>query len=138
MVDMDNKGQISVEVILFVAIVLFIVLAVGYYISDQSEQNNIATATRLGAENATTSMGITNPGMMPVRVDAVQMNGDQNITLIINLSYSSTQIKNTTLNGVYIALTSQGYSPQKGIGLNNYIQNLTMNTSRHNYTIQVA
>ena len=134
---MDNKGQISVEFILFLAIVLVIVLAVGYFISDQSEQNNIATATRLGAENATTSMGITNPGIMPVRVEAIQMNGNQNITVIINLSYSSTQIANTTLTGVYNALTSQGYAPQKGIVLNN-IQNLTINTSRHKYTIQVA
>jgi uncharacterized protein (UPF0333 family) len=137
MVAMDNKGQISVEFILFLAIVLVIVLAVGYFISDQSEQNSIATATRLGAENATTSMGITNPGIMPVRVEAIQMNGNQNITVIINLSYSSTQIANTTLTGVYNALTSQGYAPQKGIVLNN-IQNLTINTSRHKYTIQVA
>lgn len=138
MVAMDNKGQISVEMILFLAIILFIVLAVGYFISDQNEQNNIATATRLGAENATTSMGITNPGMMPVRVEAIQMNGNQNITVIINLSYSSTQIKNTTLTGVYNTLTSQGYSPQKGIVSPNNIQNLTINTSRHKYTIQVA
>lgn len=134
---MDNNGQISAEFILFLAIILLIVLTVGYFISDQSEQNNIATATRLGAENATTSMGITNPGMMPVKVETIQMNGNQNINLIINLSYSSPSITNITLNGVYNTLTSQGYSPQKGIKLNN-IQNLTMNTSRHNYTIKVA
>jgi hypothetical protein len=137
MIAMDNNGQISAEFILFLAIILLIVLTVGYFISDQSEQNNIATATRLGAENATTSMGITNPGMMPVKVETIQMNGNQNINLIINLSYSSPSITNITLNGVYNTLTSQGYSPQKGIKLNN-IQNLTMNTSRHNYTIKVA
>jgi uncharacterized protein (UPF0333 family) len=137
MIAMDNNGQISAEFILFLAIILLIVLAVGYFISDQSEQNNIATATRLGAENATTSMGITNPGMMPVRVETIQMNGNQNITLIINLSYSSIQIKNITLTGVYNTLISQGYSPQKGIVSNN-IQNLTINTSRHKYTIKVA
>lgn len=138
MVSMDNKGQISVELVLFLAIILFIVLAAGYFISDQSEQNNIATATRLGAENATTSMGITNPGMMPVKVESIQMNGNQNITIIIQLSYSTAQITTTTLNGVYNALTSQGYSPQKGIAPLNNLKNITLNTSRHNYTILVA
>jgi len=134
---MDNKGQISVEFILFLAIVLIIVLAVGYFIFDQSEQNNIATATRLGATNATTAMGITTPGMLPVRVDAIQMSGTQNITVLIQLSYKSTQIQNTTLNGVYNSLTAQGYSPQKK-SVSNIVQNLTLNTTRHNYNIRLA
>jgi uncharacterized protein (UPF0333 family) len=137
MVTMDNKGQISVEFILFVGFILAIILVIGVYAGDQNEQNNIATATRLGAVNATTSMGITNPGMLPVSVNSVQMSGTGNITLIINLSYTSTQIQNTTLTGVYNALTSQGYAPQKNsIGYN--IQNLTFNTSRHNYAISVS
>lgn len=134
---MDSKGQISVEFILFLAFVLVVVLALGYYISDQNEQNNIATATKLGAVNATTYMVTTTPGMLPVQVNSIQTNGSQNITVIINLSYTSNQIKNTTLTGVYNALTSQGYVPQKTIVSNN-IQNLTVNTTRHVYKIWVA
>lgn len=140
MITMDTRGQISVEFILFLALVLLVVLAFAYFISDQSEQNNIATATRLGAQNATTAMGITTPGMIPVRVDGIQMNGNQNITIIINLSYSSPQIQNTTLTGVYNALTSLGYTltQNKDSSPEKYIQNLTLNTTKHNYTIQVT
>ena len=110
---MDGKGQISVELILILAFILLVVLVVAYYASDQSEQNNIATVTRLGATNATTAMGITTPGMLPVRVDAIQMSGTQNITVSINLNYKNDLIQNTTLTGVYNSLTAQGYSPQK-------------------------
>ena len=134
---MDGKGQISVELILILAFILLVVLVVAYYASDQSEQNNIATVTRLGATNATTAMGITTPGMLPVRVDAIQMSGTQNITVSINLNYKNDLIQNTTLTGVYNSLTAQGYSPQKK-STSNIIQNLTLNTTRHNYNIMLA
>jgi len=134
---MDGKGQISVELILILAFILLVVLVVAYYASDQSEQNNIATVTRLGATNATTAMGITTPGMLPVRVDAIQMSGTQNITVSINLNYKNNLIQNTTLTGVYNSLTAQGYSPQKK-SVSNIIQNLTLNTTRHNYNIMLA
>lgn len=134
---MDGKGQISVELILILAFILLVVLVVAYYASDQSEQNNIATVTRLGATNATTAMGITTPGMLPVRVDAIQMSGTQNITVSINLNYKNNLIQNTTLTGVYNSLTAQGYSPQKK-STSNIIQNLTLNTTRHNYNIMLA
>lgn len=134
---MDEKGQISVELILILAFILLVVLVAAYYVSDQSEQNNIATATRLGATNATTAMGITTPGMLPVRVDAIQMSGTQNITVLIQLSYKSTQIQNTALTGVYNSLTAQGYSPKMN-NVSNIVQNLTLNTSRHNYNIRLA
>jgi hypothetical protein len=134
---MDGKGQISVELILILAFILLVVLVVAYYASDQSEQNNIATVTKLGATNATTAMGITTPGMLPVRVDAIQMSGTQNITVLINLSYKNNLIQNTTLTGVYNSLSAQGYSPQKK-STSNIIQNLTLNTTRHNYNIMLA
>nr|WP_319372665.1 class III signal peptide-containing protein [uncultured Methanobacterium sp.] len=134
---MDGKGQISVELILILAFILLVVLVVAYYASDQSEQNNIATVTRLGATNATTAMGITTPGMLPVRVDAIQISGTQNITVSINLNYKNNLIQNTTLTGVYNSLTAQGYSPQKK-SVSNIIQNLTLNTTRHNYNIMLA
>lgn len=138
---MDGKGQISVELILILAFILLVVLVVAYYVSDQSEQNNIATATRLGATNATTAMGITTPGMLPVRVDAIQMSGTQNITVLINLNYKNDPIQNTALTGVYNSLISQGYSPKKNMNsnpTNPIIQNLTLNTTRHNYNIMLA
>lgn len=134
---MDGKGQISVELILILAFILLVVLVVAYYVSDQSEQNSIATATRLGATNATTAVAITTPGMLPVQVESIQMSGTQNITVLINLNYKNDPIQNTTLTGVYNSLTAQGYSPQKK-SVSNIIQNLTLNTTRHNYNIKLA
>ncbi len=134
---MDEKGQISVELILILGFILLVVLVVAYYVTDQSEQNNIATATRVGATNATTALAITTPGMLPVQVESIQMNGAQNITVLIQLSYKSTQIQNFTLTGVYNSLIAQGYSPQKK-SVSNIIQNLTLNTTKHNYNIMLA
>ena len=64
---MDEKGQLSVEVILFVAIILFIVLGVGVFVNEQSVKNSIATAVRFGAENGTTEMGISNPELYQLK-----------------------------------------------------------------------
>ena len=50
---MDQRGQISIEYILLVAIVLVIVVIFGLIITDQNEQNNVASAVQLGAANAT-------------------------------------------------------------------------------------
>jgi uncharacterized protein (UPF0333 family) len=97
---MDEKGQLSVEVILFVAIILFIVLGVGVFVNEQSVKNSIATATRFGAENGTTEMGISN---------SIQMDGTQKVT--IHLSREVTQNeKNAILKSVQRSLSSQGYS----------------------------
>jgi uncharacterized protein (UPF0333 family) len=106
---MDEKGQLSVEVILFVAIILFIVLGVGVFVNEQSVKNSIATATRFGAENGTTEMGISNPGTLPVKVNSIQMDGTQKVT--IHLSREVTQNeKNAILKSVQRSLSSQGYS----------------------------
>jgi uncharacterized protein (UPF0333 family) len=134
---MEERGQLSAEYILFFGLILVIILAFAYYVSDQSEQNNIATAARIGAENATTEMGILNSTMAPVRVTAIQMTGTQNITISISLSYKPPGVQNSILNSVYNSLVSQGYNPQKNIVSNN-IQDLTLNTSKHNYNISLA
>ncbi|MCC7550126.1 MAG: class III signal peptide-containing protein [Methanobacterium sp.] len=137
MITMEERGQLSAEYILFFGLILVIILAFAYYVSDQSEQNNIATAARIGAENATTEMGILNSTMAPVRVTAIQMTGTQNITISISLSYKPPGVQNSILNSVYNSLVSQGYNPQKNIVSNN-IQDLTLNTSKHNYNISLA
>jgi uncharacterized protein (UPF0297 family) len=75
--------------------------------------------------------------MAPVRVTAIQMTGTQNITISISLSYKPPGVQNSILNSVYNSLVSQGYNPQKNIVSNN-IQDLTLNTSKHNYNISLA
>jgi len=135
---MDSKGQLSAEYILMLGFVLLIVLAVAFYAGNENEQNSISSATRSGATNATTALTVTTPGMLPVRVESIEMSGTGNITLLIKLSNKNAQIQNITLTGVYNSLTSQGYSPLKNIDSNEIIQNLNLNTSKHNYTISLA
>ena len=135
---MDSKGQLSAEYILMLGFVLLIVLAVAFYAGNENEQNSISSATMSGATNATTALSVTTPGMLPVRVESIEMSGTGNITLLIKLSNKNAQIQNITLTGVYNSLTSQGYSPLKNIDSNEIIQNLNLNTSKHNYTISLA
>ncbi len=57
---MDQKAQISIEYILLVAIILVVVLVFALIITNENEQNNVATAAQLGASNATANMVFTN------------------------------------------------------------------------------
>jgi uncharacterized protein (UPF0333 family) len=105
---MDSKGQLSAEYILLLGFFLLIIFAVASYAGNENEQNSIATATRLGADNATAALSITTPGMFPVRVESINMSGTENITLTIYLSDNNDQIKTAVLTGVKNSLTSQG------------------------------
>ena len=58
---MDDRAQISVELILFLAFVLAIVLVFATYIADANEKNIIETSVKLGAENATSTMSLKAP-----------------------------------------------------------------------------
>lgn len=130
---MDSKGQISVEYILFLGFVLALILVIVSYVGEQNEQNTIATATRLGAANASAEIGIVNNNVRPIRVSKVDMTGGTNINITIFLSDSNlTEIqKQTILSGVQQSIESSGYTVQ------NAGKNLTITTSRHNYLIKL-
>jgi|GEM_PF-454597 len=134
MINMDSRGQLSAEYILIVGFILAIVLIVAVYVSDQSEQNTIATATRLGAANASAEIGIMNRNITPIRVDKIVMTGGNNINITIFLSNSiiSTDQRQNIIAGVEQSIESAGYS------VNNYGDNLTLNTSKHNYFIKLS
>lgn len=131
---MESRGQISVEYILIIGFILALVLIVAVYASDQSEQNTIATATRLGASNASAEIGIMNVNIAPIRVEKIEMTSGSNINITIFLSNSavSTDQKQSILAGVAQSIESAGYS------VNNYGNNLTLNTSKHNYFIKLS
>lgn len=131
---MDNKGQLSAEYILIVAFILAVVLIVAVYVSDQSEQNTIATASRLGAANASAEIGIMNRNVTPIRVAKIDMTSGTNINITIYLSNSiiSTDQQQSIIAGVAQSIEASGYS------VNNQGNNLTLNTSRHNYFIKLA
>ncbi len=134
MINMDSRGQLSAEYILIVGFILAIVLIVAVYVSDQNEQNTIATAARLGATNASAEIGIINRNITPIRVDKIVMTGGNNINITIFLSNStiSTNQRQNIIAGVEQTIESSGYS------VNNNGNNLTLNTSKHNYFITLS
>ena len=85
MITMDSRGQLSAEYILLVGFVLAVVLIFAWYVSDQSEQNTIATAVRVGASNASAEIGIMNTTTMPIRVNKVDMTSGEKINITIFL-----------------------------------------------------
>lgn len=131
---MDGRGQISIEVVFFVAIVVVIVLVFASIMGDQNEQNMVSSAVKLGAENATTNMVITNTGMTPVRVTSVSMVASgtaETVTVKFSGSLTDAQ-KGVVLNSTNQSLVKQGYSDT----VSNTANVLTLSTKRHVYTIE--
>ncbi len=127
---MDQRGQISVEYILLAAIVMFIVIAFGWVITNETELNSVASAVKMGAENGTTYASILNPTMQPVRVTSVDTNGDDNVTIEVRFSSNVNSINETILKSIDDSLASSGYDTDSFGDSKLYLQ-----TNRHNYTI---
>jgi len=135
MITMDSRGQLSAEYILIVGFLLAVILIFAVYVSDQTEQNTIATATRLGAVNASAEIGIMNRNITPIRVTKVEMTGSTDIDIVVFLSNStiSPVQKQTILAGVQQSIESEGYPVQNNAG-----NNLSFTTSKHSYLIRLS
>jgi|WetSurMetagenome_2_1015567.scaffolds.fasta_scaffold1415340_1 hypothetical protein len=134
---MDQRAQISIEYVLIVAITLVIVLLFAGFAGDQLELNSVSAAVKLGAENATTNMIITNTGMEPVRVMNISMNATnstENITLALSRSLTAAQ-NVTVLTSINNTLISQGYNPVYDPSTMN---NIILQTNKHNYNIKLT
>jgi uncharacterized protein (UPF0333 family) len=135
MMNMDVRGQISVELVLLVGFIVVIVLVFAGFIGDQIEQNNIASATRLGAVNATTDLGLLNRTLQPVRVNGVNMAGTDNITIQISFSNPVTGLQSQIFDSINKSLTSQGYTTWYNSSTQS---NIPLKTSRHFYNITLV
>ena len=128
MIKMDRRGQISIEFVLILALMAIIVVAIGGYVGDASEQSMISSAVRTAADNAATNLVITNRSTNPANVENINSIGNgANITLQINISGSNQTfdaIKSSVLNSV----AAQGYN----------VTGSSIITGRHVYTIQVV
>lgn len=139
---MDQRAQISVEYILLVAIILFVVLIFASVIINENEENNVASAVQLGASNATTSMVFTNTSQPPVKVTNVYMNNTSNtsqIPISIDVHFSG-PITNPTpvFNSIVNSLIATGYT-----NITQSTTALTLTTQsasgiRHIYTITLG
>lgn len=140
MIKMDQRGQISIEYILLVSIVLVLVVIFGLIISDQSEQNNVASAVQLGATNATANLVFGNNTQSPVRVTNVDQTGSgQNISMVVHFSRPVTDQQKTIIASIVKSLTSSGYT-----NIANTTSSITLTTStsaagtRHVYYITLG
>jgi uncharacterized protein (UPF0333 family) len=141
MITMDSRGQLSAEYILLVGFVLAVVLIFAWYVSDQSEQNTIATAVRVGASNASAEIGIMNTTTMPIRVNKVDMTSGEkiNITIFLSNTALSPQQRQTILGGVEQSIESAGYTVNSQIDpVSNTVNTLTIDTSKHDYLIKIS
>ncbi|AXV39321.1 MAG: hypothetical protein CIT02_02805 [Methanobacterium sp. BAmetb5] len=141
MITMDSRGQLSAEYILLVGFVLAVVLIFAWYVSDQSEQNVIATAVRVGASNASAEIGIMNTTTTPIRVNKVDMTSGEkiNITIFLSNTALSPQQRQTILGGVEQSIESAGYTVNSQIDpVSNTVNTLTIDTSKHDYLIKIS
>lgn len=127
---MDQKGQISIEFVLVIGLIVVIVLAIAPYIGEQNENNVIAVAAREGASNTITNITLLNRNMAPIVVKDLKMTGSgQNITIQIRLSSSVSSDQNQLIvNGTLASIAAQGYTLTNG----------TIVTNRHRYNVTLV
>jgi uncharacterized protein (UPF0333 family) len=140
MINMDQRAQISIEYILLVAIVLLVVIVFALIITNQNEQNNVATAAQLGASNAVANTIFTNTSQYPVKVTYVNMTNSTNGTDVNIVIHFSGPVSNQSnvINNISSSLIAAGYS---NITLSSGSLNLITSTGtgiRHNYTITLS
>jgi uncharacterized protein (UPF0333 family) len=137
---MDQRAQISVEYILLVAIILFVVLIFASVVINENEQNNVASAVQLGASNATANMVFTNTSQKPVKVTNVIMSNVPNSTQVNMTIHFSSPISNPTpvFTSIINSLTASGFT---NITQNSTALTLTTQSGsgiRHVYIITLA
>ncbi|UTB32835.1 MAG: class III signal peptide-containing protein [Methanobacterium sp. ERen5] len=137
---MDQRGQISIEYVLLVSIVLIVVVIFGLIITDQSEQNNVASAVQLGASNASANLVFANNSQSPVKVTNVAMtNTGQNINVVVHFSRSVADQQATIIASIVQSLKSSGYT---NVSYTTSSATLTTSTNalgtRHIYNITLS
>jgi uncharacterized protein (UPF0333 family) len=143
MIKMDQRAQISVEYILLVAIILSIVLVFSLIITNENEQNNVATAAQLGAANATANIVLTNSNQSPIKVTSVSMsNGTirgSDINVVIHFSRPVGDQSDTIFSSIIKSLNSSGFN---NISSNSTAVTVTTSTTSggttHKYFITLA
>lgn len=126
--NMDQKGQISVEFVLIIALMLVLTLIFAGYIGEANESNSVSAAARSGATDAISNSVFINRNVEPFRVNSVQILGSgYDLTVQIdvnNLPSNTTAILNGALNSV----AALGYTKVGN----------TVVSSRHRYSFTVV
>lgn len=134
---MDQRAQISAEYILLVAIILLIVVVFAVVITDQNEQNSVATTAQLGASNASASLVLSNNTLSPIKVTSVNMvdTSSTGITITIKFNTNVASQKTAIFNSIEKSLRAAGYNNLTNTGSNITLTTNTQIGLRHNYLI---
>ncbi len=125
---MDQRAQISAEFILLLGFIFVIVLLIAGYAGEQNELNVVSAAARDGAMKSVSDIVLLNRNIGPVKVESVNMTGNQNKTIQIKLSSSLSSSYNTMiLNDTLESIASQGFTRE----------NDTIVTGRYRYTVTI-
>ena len=135
---MDTKGQISIEFILVIAVMLVLVLLIGSIAGGENESNNVLSAARSGATNAVSDLSFLNESMEPVRVNDMKVIGTgHDLTIQINVSGPlSVNQTESVINGTLNSIATQGYT-HSDAGTPD-ISDDYITTSTHKYTVTIT
>lgn len=140
MIKMDQRGQISIEFVLVMSLMLVIVLLAGSYAGGQNEINTVTAAARTGSMDAVTNLTLLNVNMEPIRVEDIRMSGSgQNLTILINVSGPISTSANRTIFTATIQSIlnlNQGYTLDQKNPLDIYDDVVV--TSRHRYGVVIV
>jgi len=108
---MEQKGQISIEFVLIIGLMLVIVLAIAGYAGYANENNAIAAAAREGATNASSNIVLLNRSMVPIKVEDISLIGSgHNLTIQIDISGTISSSQNKTIvDSTLNSIVAQGY-----------------------------
>ncbi len=135
----DQKGQISIEFVLILALMLVLVLAFVPYIGEQNELNMISLAAREGATNTASDL-VLNSTMDPLKVKDIilEKNGGNNITIQIDLSGSVSEVNaDKIVNGTLTSIAAQGYTINNNDTTNSSLDDFIV-TGRHRYNVTIV
>ncbi|OEC84881.1 MULTISPECIES: TadE family protein [Methanobacterium] len=139
MKEIDQKGQISIEFVLILALMLVLVLIFVPYIGEQNELNTISLAAREGAMNTASDL-VLNGTVNPLRVKDIILENEksQNVTIQIDLSGSPSQNQTESIiNGTLNSIAAQGYTRNDG-DMSNSSEDDFIVTSRHRYNVTIV
>ncbi len=132
----DQKGQISVELILLLGIIFVIVIVIATQVGLQTESNKISVSAKEGAIQALANEAIINRNFVPTTVRTISMTGSPNVLVLMNLSQplSSSEYE-YVLNNTFSYIQAQGFV-RRGGASNTTSKDDYIETAEKNYFIQ--
>ena len=136
MMENDQKGQISVELILLLGVIFVIVIVIATQVGLQTESNKIAVSAKEGALQALANQAIINRNFAPNTVRTIKMTGSPNVIVVMNLSQPlSGSEYGYVLNNTYSYIQAQGFV-RRGLGTPTDYTDDYIETAQKNYFIQ--